>query len=66
MDHQDFLRSLQGDEGFKTISDVLKQQAYLNFASLIETKWSRGSFEASVTLAEKIMAILEQDPEFLA
>jgi len=93
MDHQDFLKSLQGDEGFKTISDGLRLQgnflakekpdgflitswsnlglddvnfgnresvwlgicgkvgpAYMNFASLIETKWSKGWFEASVTL----------------
>lgn len=85
MDHQDFLKSLQGDEGFKTISDGLRLQgnflakekpdgflitswsnlglddvnfgnresvwlgicgkvglAYMNFASLIETKWSKG------------------------
>ncbi|CAK7325404.1 unnamed protein product [Dovyalis caffra] len=108
MDDQNFLESMQGNEGFQAISDGLNKlenilaedkpdrfaitswsglglgvdfgtgapvwlgafgkvgPAFMNFATLVEAKWSEGSLEAWINLDEKRMAILAQDPEFLA
>ncbi|KAF5729476.1 vinorine synthase-like [Tripterygium wilfordii] len=63
-----YLKSLQGEEGFEAMSNLLDQlenrMCWLLLAGVIKTKWGKG-IEAWITLVETRMAALEQDPEFL-
>ncbi|KAH7538143.1 hypothetical protein FEM48_Zijuj03G0167800 [Ziziphus jujuba var. spinosa] len=85
----EFLESLEGEDGFLTISGFLNQRkqcfpwspksqtflhslvgievgaAFRNLIIFVDTQWGDG-IEAWVTLEEKLMFALENDPNFLA